>query len=175
MLKWLNKDLSDVGRVGITFGAMDLLHGGHIAMLAEAKRNCDYLVVELQNDPSIDRREKNRPVQSIFERQLQLSAVRYVDDIVIYNTEQEIEDILLTLPVKVRIIGEDYLNKPFTGKALCEELGIDIVFNSRSHSFSTSELRKRVYKNDKEQKILEEEERIKDIREYEDQLATDKD
>ena len=110
MLKWLNKDIDNVGKVGITFGAMDLLHGGHIAMLAEAKRNCDYLVVGLQNDPSIDRRDKNKPVQTIFERQLQLSAVRYVDDIVIYNTEQEIEDILLTLPVKVRIIGEDYLN-----------------------------------------------------------------
>ena len=117
MLKWLNKDLADVGKVGITFGAMDLLHGGHIAMLAEAKRKCDYLVVGLQNDPSGDRDFKNAPVQSLFERQLQLSAVRYVDDIIVYNKEEEIVDILLTLPIKVRIIGEDYLNQPFTGKS----------------------------------------------------------
>ena len=151
MLKWLNKDLADVGKVGITFGAMDLLHGGHIAMLAEAKRKCDYLVVGLQNDPSGDRDFKNAPVQSLFERQLQLSAVRYVDDIIVYNKEEEIVDILLTLPIKVRIIGEDYINKPFTGKELCEAKGIEIVYNSRQHSFSTSELRKRVHSRDKEE------------------------
>ena len=151
MLKWLNKDLAEVGKVGITFGAMDLLHGGHIAMLAEAKRKCDYLVVGLQNDPSGDRDFKNAPVQSLFERQLQLSAVRYVDDIIVYNKEEEILDILLTLPIKVRIIGEDYINKPFTGKELCESKGIEILYNSRQHSFSTSELRKRVHSRDKEE------------------------
>ena len=151
MLKWLNKDLADVGKVGITFGAMDLLHGGHIAMLAEAKRKCDYLVVGLQNDPSEGRSFKNAPVQTLFERQLQLSAVRYVDDIIVYNKEEEINDILLTLPIKVRIIGEDYLHQDFTGKELCEKLGIEILYNSRSHSFSTSELRKRVHSRDKEE------------------------
>ena len=104
MLKWLNKDLADVGKVGITFGAMDLLHGGHIAMLAEAKRKCDYIDEGIQNDPSEGRSFKNEPVQTLFERQLQLSAVRYVDDIIVYNKEEEINDILLTLPIKVRII-----------------------------------------------------------------------
>lgn len=167
MLKWLNNKEATDQRIGITFGAFDLLHGGHIAMLAEAKRNCDYLVVGLQNDPSVDRHQKNSPVQTIFERQLQLSAVRFVNDIIIYNTEKEIEDILLTLPIKVRIIGEDYLNKPFSGKALCEELGIDIVYNSRQHSFSTTELRRRVHYSDKSEKDLREFERF----EYDDELA----
>ena len=120
-------------------------------MVKRAKRKCDYLVVGLQNDPSEGRSFKNAPVQSLFERQLQLSAVRYVDDIIVYNQEAEINDILLTLPIKVRIIGEDYLNQPFTGKELCEKLGIEILYNSRQHSFSTSELRKRVHSRDKEE------------------------
>lgn len=171
MLKWLNADLADVGKVGITFGAMDLLHGGHIAMLAEAKRNCDYLVVGLQNDPSHDRSFKNGPVQSLFERQLQLSAVRYVDDIIIYNNEKEILDILLTLPIKVRIIGEDYLNQPFTGKELCEQKGIQIVYNSRQHSFSTSELRKRVHARDQ----VEVQKAHKELADYEKELLKDSD
>ena len=171
MLKWLNnKDATDQ-RIGITFGAFDLLHGGHIAMLAEAKRNCDYLVVGLQNDPSADRKTKNSPVQSIFERQLQLSAVRFINDIIIYNNEKEIEDILLTLPIKVRIIGEDYLNEPFTGKALCEELGIDIVYNGRAHSFSTTELRKRVHHFSAEEREAREKERY----EYDDEMANKED
>lgn len=146
MLKWLNGDVSDKGKIGITFGAFDLLHAGHVAMLAEAKQNCDYLIVGLQNDPSVDRPEKNKPIQSIFERQLQITACRFVDEVVVYNTEADVLDILKTLPVKVRVIGSDYLEKDFTGKQFCLDQGIEIMYNSRSHSFSTSELRDRVKK-----------------------------
>jgi len=144
MLKWLNGDVSDKGKIGITFGAFDLLHAGHVAMLAEAKQNCDYLVVGLQNDPSVDRPEKNKPIQSIFERQLQITACRFVDEVVVYNTEADVLDILKTLPIKVRIIGSDYVNKDFTGKQFCLDNNIEVVYNSREHSFSTSELRDRV-------------------------------
>lgn len=146
MLKWLNGDVSDKGKIGITFGAFDLLHAGHVAMLAEAKQNCDYLVVGLQNDPSVDRPEKNKPIQSIFERQLQITACRFVDEVVVYNTEADVMDILKTLPVKVRIIGSDYVDKDFTGKQYCIDNNIKVVYNSREHSFSTSELRDRVKK-----------------------------
>jgi len=144
MLKWLNGDVEDKGRIGITCGAFDLLHTGHVAMFAECKQNCDYLIVALQNDPSVDRESKNKPIQSIFERQLQLSACRFVDDIVVYNTEKELEDIFKTLPIAVRIIGADYIGKDFTAKQYCLDNDVDIVYNSRSHSFSTSELRDRV-------------------------------
>ena len=144
MLKWLNGDVGSKGRIGITCGCFDLLHAGHATMLAEAKQHCDYLTVALQDDPSVDREEKNKPIQSIFERQLQLSAVRFVDDIVIYNTERDLLDVLKSLPIDVRIIGSDYIDKEFTGKQYCVDNEIDIVYNSRDHSFSTSDLRKRV-------------------------------
>ena len=144
MLKWLNGDVGSKGRIGITCGCFDLLHAGHATMLAEAKQHCDYLIVALQDDPSVDREEKNKPIQSIFERQLQLSAVRFVDDIVIYNTESDLLDVLKSLPIDVRIIGSDYIDREFTGKQYCVDNEIDIVYNSRDHSFSTSDLRKRV-------------------------------
>lgn len=131
-------------KIGITFSQFDLLHAGHIAMLAEAKEHCDYLIVGLQNDASWDRPDKNSPVQSIVERQIQLSAVRFVDEIVVYNTEKDLEDILLTLPLDIRILGEEYMQKEFTGRAICEQRGIGLVFNRRDHSFSSSGLRQRV-------------------------------
>lgn len=132
-------------RVGITFSTFDLLHAGHIAMLAEAKRHCDYLIAALQTDPTIDRpNTKNKPVQTIVERQIQLQAVRYVDEIVVYETEKDLEDILLTLPINVRILGVEYEDKEFTGKDICNKRGIDLVYNGRDHSFSSSSLRKRV-------------------------------
>ena len=132
-------------RVGITFSTFDLLHAGHIAMLAEAKKHCDYLIAALQTDPTIDRPDtKNKPVQSIVERQIQLQAVRYVDEIVVYQTEKDLEDILLTLPVDVRILGVEYEGKEFTGKDICEKRGIELVYNGRDHSFSSSNLRRRV-------------------------------
>lgn len=131
-------------KIGITFSQFDLLHAGHIAMLAEAKEHCDFLIAGLQNDASWDRPDKNSPVQSIVERQIQLSAVRFVDEIVVYNTEKDLEDILLTLPLDVRILGEEYMQKEFTGRAICEQRGIELVFNRRDHSFSSSGLRQRV-------------------------------
>ncbi|MGY8865813.1 MAG: adenylyltransferase/cytidyltransferase family protein [Methylophagaceae bacterium] len=144
MLKWLNGDVGSKGRIGITCGCFDLLHAGHATMLAEAKQHCDYLIVALQDDPSIDRPEKNKPIQSIFERQLQLAAIRFVDDIIVYNTEADLLDVLKSLPIDLRIIGSDYVDKDFTGKQYCVDNDIDIVYNSRDHSFSTSDLRKRV-------------------------------
>lgn len=132
-------------RVGITFSTFDLLHAGHIAMLSEATKHCDYLIAALQTDPTIDRPDtKNPPVQSIVERQIQLQAVRYVDEIVVYQTEKDLEDILLTLPIQVRILGVEYRDKNFTGKDICEKRGIELVYNGRDHSFSSSSLRKRV-------------------------------
>lgn len=128
---------------GITAGTFDLLHAGHVAMLEEAKSVCDYLTVAIQIDPSIDRPEKNTPVQTIVERQIQIKAIKWVDDIIIYSRERELEDILVVLPLDIRIIGEEYIDQPFTGKDICERRGIKIHYNSRQHSFSSSELRKR--------------------------------
>ena len=121
-----------------------MLHAGHIAMLSEAKNHCDYLIAGLQNNASWDRPEKNAPIQSIVERQIQLAATRYVDEIVVYNTEKDLEDILLTLPIDVRILGVEYQDKEFTGKDICNKRNIKLIFNSRDHSFSSSSLRKRV-------------------------------
>ena len=140
------KELKAEGKkIGIVFSTFDLLHAGHIAMLAEVKNHCDYLIAGLQTDPTIDRPDsKNTPVQSIVERQITLSATRYVDEIVVYQTEKDLEDILLTLPIDVRILGIEYADKEFTGKQICKDRGIEIVYNSRDHSFSSSSLRKRV-------------------------------
>jgi glycerol-3-phosphate cytidylyltransferase len=114
-------------------------------MLEEAKHHCDYLIVGLQNDPTLDRPEKNAPIQSIVERQIQLAAVKYVDEIVIYNTEQDLLDLLLTLPIDVRVLGDEYKSKDFTGKDIAKKRGSKIVYNGRDHSFSSTSLRKRVY------------------------------
>ena len=135
--------------VGFTCSTFDLLHAGHILMLAECKQICDYLIVGVQSDPTIDRPGvKNKPVQSIVERYVQLSAVKFVDEIIVYNTEKDLEDMLMFLPISVRIIGEEYKDKDFTGKQICEERGIKIWFNSRSHRFSSSELRQRTYQSE---------------------------
>lgn len=140
------KELKAEGkRIGITFSTFDMLHAGHIAMLAEAKNHCDYLIAGLQTDPTIDRpMEKNRPVQSIVERQIQLAACRYVDEVVVYQTEQDLVDLLLILPVDVRILGIEYKDREFTGKEECFYRGIELIYNGRDHSFSSSSLRKRV-------------------------------
>ena len=140
------KELKDKGlKIGITFSQFDLLHAGHVAMLAEAKNHCDYLICGLQNNASWDRPQKNQPIQSIVERQITLSANRFVDEIVVYNTEKDLEDILLTLPIDVRILGVEYMEHEFTGRAICEKRGIELVFNSRDHSFSSTNLRERVW------------------------------
>lgn len=132
-------------RVGIVFSSFDLFHAGHVAMLAEAKNHCDYLIAALQTDPTIDRPDtKNPPIQSIVERQIQVSTNRNVDEVVVYQTEKDLEDLLLILPVDVRILGVEYADKEFTGKQICINRGIEIVYNGRDHSFSSSSLRKRV-------------------------------
>ena len=140
------KELKKEGlKIGITFSTFDLLHAGHIAMLAEAKNHCDYLIAALQTDPTIDRPgSKNPPVQTIVERQIQLSTNRNVDEVVVYQTEKDLEDLLLILPVDVRILGVEYKDKEFTGKEICKKRGIEIIYNGRDHSFSSSSLRKRV-------------------------------
>ena len=140
------RELKDRGlKIGITFSTFDLFHAGHVAMLAEAKNHCDYLIAGLQTDPTIDRPDtKNPPVQSVVERQIQLAACRYVDEVVVYQTEQDLIDILLTLPIDVRILGVEYADKSFTGDQECFSRGIQLVFNKRDHSFSSSSLRRRV-------------------------------
>jgi glycerol-3-phosphate cytidylyltransferase len=140
------KKLKQEGKkIGITFSTFDMLHAGHIAMLSEAKNHCDYLICGLQTDPTIDRPDtKNKPVQSIVERQIQLSACRYVDEVVVYQTEQDLRDLLLILPVDVRILGIEYADKDFSGREECIDRSIEIVYNGRDHSFSSSSLRKRV-------------------------------
>jgi len=136
-------------KVGITFSTFDLLHAGHIVMLREAKAQCDYLIVGLQSDPTIDRpRTKNSPVQSMVERYLQLKAVKYVDEIIPYQIESDVVDILTTLIPDVRILGEEYKDKMFTGRSECEKLGIELHFNSRDHRFSSTDLRDRISKKD---------------------------
>lgn len=140
------KELRSQGlRIGITFSAFDLLHAGHIAMLAEAKNHCDYLIAALQTDPTLDRPDtKNKPVQSIVERQIQLASCRFVDEVVVYQTEKDLEDLLLILPIDIRILGIEYIHTNFTGRDICEKRGIHVMFNTRDHSFSSSNLRKRV-------------------------------
>ena len=136
----------DCGTIGFTCSTFDLLHAGHITMLEEAKHHCDYLIVGLQNDPTLDRPDsKNPPVQSIIERQIQLAAVEFVDEIIVYNTEQDLVDLLLTLPIDVRVLGDEYKSKDFTGKDIAKQRGSKIVYNGRDHSFSSTSLRKRVH------------------------------
>ena len=131
-------------KVGITFSAFDLFHAGHVKMLEEAKRQCDYLICGLQTDPTLDRPEKNRPVQTDVERYIQLKGCKYVDEIVPYATEQDLEDVLRSFHIDVRIIGDEYASKQFTGRKFGEEKGIKLYFNKRDHRFSSSGLRREV-------------------------------
>ena len=131
-------------RIGFVASSFDLLHAGHVQMLREAREQCDYLICGLQTDPTLDRPEKNSPVQTIVERYTQLKGVRYVDEIVPYATEKDLEDILTMYHIDVRILGEEYREKDFTGKDICKKRGIQLYFNKRDHRFSSSDLRKRV-------------------------------
>ena len=141
----IKKLKQDGKKIGITFSTFDLLHAGHIAMLSEAKNHCDYLICGLQTDPTIDRPDtKNKPIQSIVERQIQLAACRYVDEVVVYQTEQDLIDLLLILPLDVRVLGVEYEDKNYTGRNEGAGRGIHAIFNKRDHSFSSSSLRKRV-------------------------------
>lgn len=127
-------------KIGFTCSTFDLFHAGHVMMLKEAKEQCDYLIVGLQTDPTIDRPEKNKPVQGVFERFIQLQACKFVDEVVVYATEKELRDILLSYPIDVRVLGEEYATKEFTG----HDISMEFHYNKRRHSFSTTELRQRV-------------------------------
>ena len=131
-------------KVGFTCSTFDFLHAGHVMMLREAKTVCDYLIVGLQTDPTIDRPEKNAPVQTLVERYIQLAGIEYVDEIIPYQTEQDLEDILNMFDINVRILGEEYKDGKFTGRAICAKRGIELYYNKRDHRFSSSDLRKRV-------------------------------
>lgn len=132
-------------KIGITCSSFDLFHAGHVKMLEEAKSHCDYLIVALQTNPTIDRPHKNKPIQSVVERYIQLAACKWVDQIVPYETEKDLEDIFLTFDIHVRIIGDEYQSKQFTAREICSNRGIEIIYNKRDHSFSSTELRKRIY------------------------------
>ena len=142
------KQLKQDGKtIGITFSTFDLLHAGHIAMLSEAKNHCDYLIAGLQTDPTIDRPDtKNKPVQSVVERQIQLSACRYVDEILVYETEYDLLQLLMTQKIDIRFLSEEYLNRDFTGKQYCIDNGIELHYHKRQHDYSSSDLRRRVAK-----------------------------
>ena len=136
-------------RIGFTCSTFDLLHAGHIGMLREAKANCDVLIVGLQSDPTIDRPDtKNKPIQTMVERYAQLNALKFVDEIVPYQTEQDLIDILELFQLDVRFLGDEYKEKEFTGKDVCRKRGIELHFNKRDHRFSTTDLRKRVCNNE---------------------------
>lgn len=137
-------------KIGITFSAFDLLHAGHIKMLEDAKEQCDYLICGLQTDPTLDRPNKNKPSQTLVERYLQLKGCKHVDKIVPYGTEQDLEDILRSFKVDVRILGDEYADKNFTGRNYCEEKGISLYYNSRDHRFSSSGLRRMVAQKEQE-------------------------
>lgn len=138
-------------KTGITFSAFDLLHAGHIKMLEEAKSQCDYLIVGLQTDPSVDRPSKNKPIQTIVERYIQLKACSLVDEIIPYTTEEDLEDILKALNIQIRIVGVEYKNKDFTGKEYCIKSGIELYYNKRDHRFSSSGLRKIIAQKERQE------------------------
>ena len=140
------------GKIGFTCGSFDLLHAGHVLMLEEARSVCDHLVVGLQTDPTKDRKSKNRPVQGLEERDIQLRAIKHVDEIVVYTTEAELVELLKTLKPDVRIVGADHKGKSFTGS----ELPIEIYFNTRDHGWSTTDLRNRVYREEYRRRVIEE-------------------
>jgi glycerol-3-phosphate cytidylyltransferase len=151
----IRKLKEDGKKIGITFSTFDMFHAGHVAMLSEAKNHCDYLICGLQTDPTIDRpNTKNKPIQSIVERQIQLAACRYVDEVVVYQTEQDLCDLLLILPVDVRILGVEYEQSEYTGKHEGMMRGIEPIFNQRDHSFSSSSLRKRVVAAEIEKELI---------------------
>lgn len=137
-------------KVGITFSAFDLFHAGHVKMLEEAKQQCDYLIVGLQTDPTLDRPEKNKPTQTVVERYIQLKGCKFVDEIVPYATDQDLLDVLQSFNIDVRIVGDEYMHKDFTGKKYCEENNIELYYNSRKHRFSSMGLRKEVFNRERE-------------------------
>jgi glycerol-3-phosphate cytidylyltransferase len=137
-------------KVGFNCSTLDLFHAGHVTMLKTEKQNCDYLIVALQSDPTIDRPDtKNKPVQSLYERYVQLQACKYVDEILVYETEQDLENLLRTQTIHIRFLGDEYKTKPFTGKQYCLDKGIELYYHEREHPYSSSSLRKRIYEAEK--------------------------
>lgn len=133
-------------KVGFNCSTLDLFHAGHVTMLREEKRHCDYLIVALQTDPTIDRPDtKNKPVQSVYERYMQLSSCKYVDEVIVYSTEQDLLNLLKTIHIDIRFLGDEYKTKDFTGKQWCLDKGIELHYHEREHPFSSSALRQRVY------------------------------
>ena len=133
-------------KIGFNCSSFDLFHAGHVTMLKMEKKLCDYLIVALQVDPTVDRPStKNKPVQSVYERYVQLQACKYVDEILVYHTEEDLANLIMTQTMHIRFLGEEYKNKDFTGKQYCIESGIELYYHIRNHSYSTSELRKRTY------------------------------
>lgn len=143
-------------KIGFTCGAFDILHTGHALMLKECKDHCDYLIVGVQTDPSIDRPNKNKPVQNYEERVIMVKSIKWVDEVVEYTTEDDLYNLLNTLDIDVRIIGADWKDKKFTGW----DLSLPVEFNTRDHGYSTSSLRERVYKAEFEKRSLHEKEKI---------------
>jgi glycerol-3-phosphate cytidylyltransferase len=134
------------GIVGFNCSTFDLFHTGHVLMLKEEKQHCDYLICGLQTDPTIDRPEtKNKPVQSVFERFIQLQSCKYVDEIIVYETEQDLLNMMMTHDIDVRFLGEEYKNKDFTGKQWCIDNDVELFYHKRRHPFSSTELRERIY------------------------------
>ena len=140
--------------IGITCSTFDLLHAGHIIMLEECKKYCDYLICAIQVDPTIDRPEKNKPIQSLVERYIQLEAVQYVNKIIPYTIEEELISIFSSLDLDVRIIGEEYKDTEFTAKNICQKRGIKLVYNKRDHDFSTTSLRQRIYNQESTKRFV---------------------
>lgn len=139
-------DMTVQKKIGFTCGSFDLTHAGHYLMFKECKENCDHLIVGLQTDPTIDRPHKNKPVQTLEERKIQLEACKYIDEIIVYETEAELLELLKKIKPDIRIVGEDWRGKEFTG----HDLDIEIFWNSRDHDYSSSNLRKRVWKSESE-------------------------
>jgi glycerol-3-phosphate cytidylyltransferase len=133
-------------KIGFNCSSFDLFHAGHVTMLKMEKEMCDYLLVALQVDPTIDRPGiKNKPVQSIYERYVQLQGCRYVDEILVYQTEQDLLNLIQTQTIHIRFLSEEYLNRDFTGKQYCLNNGIELHYHKRQHQYSSTDLRKRVY------------------------------
>lgn len=131
-------------KIGFSCSAWDLFHAGHVTMLKEEKEHCDYLKIGLQVDPTIDRPQKNKPIQSVYERYVQLQACKYIDEILVYNTEDDLLNLLMTQTIDIRFLGDEYRTKPFTGKEYCEKAGIELFFHERKHRYSSTELRNRI-------------------------------
>lgn len=144
-------------KIGFNCSSFDLFHAGHVTMLKMEKQLCDYLIVALQVDPTVDRPGiKNKPTQSIYERYVQLQACKYVDEILVYSTEYDLLQLLMTQKIDIRFLSEEYLNRDFTGKQYCIQNGIELHYHKREHNYSSTELRNRVYDLEKQKRELKE-------------------